>query len=347
LQGLHEVKRLSKASVVGGLTGLFVGVPLYYLYGTEGIVPGMIALSAAMFTFYYISLRKSVKTEPFRFSKKTHIAVIRRMIGMGIILMASDLIGTSVSYGINLFIRTIGSYDDVGLYQAANSATAQYSGMVFTAMAMDYFPRLTKAASDNRLMHVIVNRQSEIVSLIIAPASCLLILAAPLVIRVLFTEEFRPVLPLLRWMGFGLALRALHTPMAYITFAKDNKKVFFYLEGLFGNILTFALSCIGFYFFGLIGVGYAFVADNAICIVVYYVVNRHLYDYRFSRQSLTNMAAATTVTLVCFLTSLIHDTVLSYSLMGVSLIFSLVWGLTNLRRKLKSPDELQTDDRGQ
>lgn len=33
LQGLHAVKRLSKASIVGGVTGLFVGVPLYYFSG--------------------------------------------------------------------------------------------------------------------------------------------------------------------------------------------------------------------------------------------------------------------------------------------------------------------------
>lgn len=343
LQGLHEVKRLSKASIVGGLTGLFVGVPLYYLYGTKGIVPAMIALSIAMFSFYYISLRNAVRTEPFRFSKEEHVPVIRRMIGMGIILMASDLIGTSMTYGINLVIRTFGSYGDVGLYQAANSATAQYSGMVFTAMAMDYFPRLTKAAGNNSLMHAIVNRQSEIVSLIIAPASSLLILTAPVLIKILFTKEFDPILPLMRWMGLGIMLRALHMPMAYITFAKDNKKVFFYLEGIFGNFLTFTLSCIGFYFFGLIGLGYAFVTDNAICIIVYYLVNRHLYDYRFTQKSLTAMSVAITISLTCFISSLISDPYISYSMMGIVFAISLIWGVVNLRRKLKSTDDTQTD----
>lgn len=227
LQGLHEVKRLSKASIVGGLTGLLVGVPLYYLFGTTGIVPAMIALSLAMFLFYYFSLRKSVERMPFKFSLSEHKPIIKRLATMGIILMASDLIGTLVTYGTNLFIRTLSSYDDVGLYQAANSATAQYSGMVFAAMAMDYFPRLTKAAHDNKLMHGIVNRQSEIVSLIIAPAACLLILTSPVIITLLFTKEFNPILPLMRWMGLGIMFRALLMPMAYITFAKGNKKVFF------------------------------------------------------------------------------------------------------------------------
>ena len=339
LQGLHEVKRLSKASVVGGLTGLFVGVPLYYFYGTKGIVPAMIALSVAMFLFYYISLRKTIERKPFQFSIKEHMPIIKRLLAMGIILMASDLIGTLVTYVINLFVRTFGSYNDVGLYQAANSATAQYSGMVFAAMAMDYFPRLTKAASDNKLMHTIVNRQSEIVSLIIAPAACLLILTAPIIIKILFTNEFDPILPLMRWMGLGIMLRALHVPMAYITFAKGNKKVFFYLEGLFGNILTFLLSCIGFYFFGLIGLGYAFVADNAICIIVYYCVNRNLYSFHFTHASLLNMACSIFLTLVCFSASLIDQLILSYTLMSIVLLVSLIWGGINLRRKIKSTDD--------
>ncbi|MDE6397660.1 MAG: O-antigen translocase [Muribaculaceae bacterium] len=337
LQGLHEVKRLSKASIVGGLTGLLIGVPLYYFYGTQGIVPAMIALSLTMFLFYYISLRKSYGSASFRFSVKEHAPLIKRMIGLGIILMASDLIGTLVTYGINIFIETFGSIRDIGLYQAANSATAQYSGMVFTAMAMDYFPRLTKAASDNEKMHAIVNRQSEIVSLIIVPAATLLIMTAPIVIRVLFTREYEPILPLMRWMGLGITFRALMMPMAYITFAKGDKKIFFYLEGLFGNVLTFTLSCLGFYFFGLIGLGYALLADNVVCLLVYYFVNRHIYGYAFTPESLKGMLAAGMITTLCFLFSLIGNAPWSYTLMGITFVASLSWSLVNLRRKLRAP----------
>lgn len=339
LQGLHEVKRLSKASIVGGLTGLLVGVPLYYFFGINGIVPAMIALSLAMFLFYYLSLRKVIDMAPFKGFTRQHMPVIKRMIAMGLILMASDLIGTSVTYIINLFIRSFGSDAAVGLYQAANSATAQYSGMVFTAMAMDYFPRLTKAASDNRLMHGIVNRQTEIVSFIIAPAACLLILTAPLVIRILFTKEFEPILPLMRWMGLGITLRALLMPMGYITFAKNNKKVFFALEGIFGNFLTLVLSCLGFYFFGLIGLGYAFVVDNAMCLIVYYVVNRHLYGYNFTKAAGYATSCAIILASGCFAASFIDDALWSYSLMGTALLITMVWGVLNLRHKLKRPDD--------
>lgn len=347
LQGLHQVKRLSKASIVGGLTGLVVGVPLYYLFGTKGIVPAMIALALAMAIFYYSSLRKWVVGRPFSFSFAEHCPVIRRVISMGMILMASDIIGTLITYGINLIIRTVGSIDDVGLYQAANSATAQYSGMVFAAMAMDYFPRLSKAASDDELMHSLVNRQTEIVSLIICPAACLLILTSPLIIKVLFTQQFNPILPLMRWMGLGIMFRALLMPMAYITFAKDNKKVFFYLEGLLGNILTFSLSCVFFCLFGLIGLGYALVADNAICIIIYYIVNRRLYGYRFSRASMSGMGAAILVTSLCFAFSLVDNEAVAYTLMTLTTLAATVWGLFQLRRKLKSKEIIKKKHKNQ
>ena len=67
LQGLHEVKRLSKASIVGGVTGLVVGVPLYYFLGNAGIVPAMIALSVTTFLFYYHSVRKSIELDKVKF----------------------------------------------------------------------------------------------------------------------------------------------------------------------------------------------------------------------------------------------------------------------------------------
>lgn len=335
LQGMHEVRRLSKASIVGALTGLFVGVPLYYLFGTKGIVPAMIALSLAMMLFYLLSLRKAIELKPLRFSMSEHKGAIRRLVEMGIILMSNDLIVTAITYVINLVIRTVGSVDEVGLYQAANSATAQYSGMVFAAMAMDYFPRLTKAASDNRQMHGIVNRQTEIVSLIITPAASLLILTAPIIIQILFTNQFSPILPLMRWMGLGIMFRALAFPMAYITFAKGNKKVFFILEGIVCNTLTLSLSCLGYYLFGLIGLGYALVVDNALCIGIYYIVNRRLYGYRFSRESITCMIGAIVVTSICFLGSLISDTALSYAIMAAVCLLSIVFSLISLHKKLR------------
>lgn len=336
LQGLHEVKRISKASIVGGLVGLCVGVPLYYLFGYKGIVPAMVALALAMYLFYTINLRKaSGRIMSIGFNWKENFPVIKRLILLGFVLMASDAIGSMVNYLLNLFLRHFGSIDIVGLFQAANSVTNQYAGLVFAAMAMDYYPRLSRVMDDNIEMRKVVNRQTEIVSFLIAPAMCLLILSAPLVIRVLLSESFYTITPLMRWMGFGILLKALSFPMGYITFAKGDKKVFFLLEGLFGNLLFLVSGCVGFYLFGLIGLGYALVFENLVAIVVYYIVDRKLYDYNFSEKSFINLLLAILAVGLCFGASFFVSTALAYTFMGTVSMVTIVWSFVNIKARLR------------
>lgn len=332
LQGLHEVKKISRASIVGGLTGLFVGIPLYYIFGDKGIVPSIVAIFLALYIFYSISLKKSYDTASFHGEWKSFIPIAKKLLALGVILMAGDLIATLITYLINLYVRYYGNIDDVGLYQAANSVTTQFSGMIFAALAMDYFPRLSAIAKDNSTMNDTVNRQSEIVAWLITPAMSLLILAAPLLIRVLLSESFHSIIPLMRWMGIGMLLRAFSFPMAYITFAKGNKKVYFLMEGIVANIVTLILSCLFFRWFGLIGLGYALVADNVFCFVLYFIVNNRLYDYKLSKNSSLNFFVGAFLTGGCFIFSLLSSIALSYTLMGIISVVSIIWSYTSLRK---------------
>lgn len=336
LQGLHEVKRLSKASIVGGLTGLFVGVPLYWLFSDKGIVPAMIALNLSMFVFYSVSLRRCRdKTDRVRFVWQEHSPLVRRLIAVGFVLMASDLIGSICTYGTNSFIRLISGVTAVGLFGAANSLTNQYAGMVFTAMSLDYFPRLTAVASDNRRMAEVVNRQTEIVAFLIAPIAILLILTAPWVIRILLTERFLPALQLMRWLGVGVMLRALMFPMGYIAFAKDNRRLFFWLEGVYGNLLTLVASCSMFWLFGLNGIGIGVVVDGVICFTTYYIVNHRCYGYRISGMAARGCVYAALTTVGAFAASFISDQLYSTAAMGVVFLLSAFYSVRMLRLRWK------------
>ena len=338
LQGLHQVKKISFASIVGGLTGLCVGIPLYYLFKDKGIVPAIVAIFLSLYIFYSVSLKRSFTYSDGRKKWEDYIPLARRLLSLGLILMAGEIISTLFGYLINLFIRYHGSLDDVGLYQSAYSITKQFAGVIFTILAMDYFPRLSSVAHDNKEMKTIVNRQSEVVAWLMTPAMTLLILSSPLIIRIFLSEEFFTIIPLMRWMGIGMLLRAFSYPMAYITFAKGNRKVFFILEGLVANSLTLVFSCLFFKWFGLIGLGYALVADNAICIVLYYFVNKGLYNYNFSGRALICFTAGAILTGGCFVFSDLRSIALSYTLMGLFTAFSIVWAFFSIKNHIKPSD---------
>lgn len=334
LQGLHEVKKISIASLVGGLTGLFAGVPLYYFYGTKGIVPAMAILAFSTYAFYYWNTRRLGTAKTIKFSDGKQIA--RRLIGLGVVLLAGDLIGTLCTYLINIYLRFEGGEISVGLYQAANSVSGQYSAAIFAALTMDFFPRLSKVVSDNSRMTDVVNRQNEIVILAMAPLASLLILSAPLLIKLLLSSEFMPIVDLMRWMGLGLLFRAMMLPMGYITFAKGNKKVFFLMEGLFCNLLLLAECILFFHFFELKGLGYAVITDNLICFVLYYLVNKRLYNYCFSKVVVREFIVGVFLCGACFAASFIPSTLISYTAMAVIFALSAAYSYINLRQRLIS-----------
>ncbi|MDE5790204.1 MAG: oligosaccharide flippase family protein [Muribaculaceae bacterium] len=288
LQGLHEVNRLSRASLTGSVAGLVFGIPLYYFLGNQGIVPAIVMLALTLNIFYSINLKRATKELPQKsFSWSAHRGIVKKLFSLGIILMASDMIGNVCNYVLLIIIRKIGDIDDVGFFQAANSITNQMAGVVFTAMALDYFPRLSRSASDMDKMFGIINRQSEIIALIIFPVSLLIIIIAPLITRILLTSKFEVIIPLLRWMALGVALKAMAYPVSYITFAKDNKKLFFWLEGIIGNLLFVAVPLLFFYNFGLIGFGYGMVIEQTLCLLIYWIVNRRIYGYLPTTRILT------------------------------------------------------------
>ena len=162
LQGAGAVRELAKASVVGGLSGLVFGVPLYYFFGVRGIVPAIIILSITTFSFNYISFRRRGYAVA-RLAGGLRTPLVRRLLSTGLVLMVGAIAGTLTGYIINMYVRYAGSVADVGLFQAANSITNQYMGIVFSALALDYFPRLSAAAADKERFDMVVNRQIEIV----------------------------------------------------------------------------------------------------------------------------------------------------------------------------------------
>ncbi|MBD5236847.1 MAG: oligosaccharide flippase family protein [Bacteroidales bacterium] len=344
LQGMHEVKRLSRSSLIGSLAGLIFGIPLYYFFGTQGIVPAIVMLALTLNIFYSLNLRAATHELPkTNFSWNSHNALVKKLFLLGFVLMASDIIGNICNYLLLIFIRKIGNMEDVGFFQAANSITNQMAGVVFTALALDYFPRLSEAASDLRKMSGIINRQSEIITLIILPISLLIILFAPLIVRVLLTDKFEVIIPLLRWMALGVALKAMTYPMGYITFAKDNKKLFFWLEGVVGNILFLVAPLLFFFKFGLIGFGYGMVVEHLLCLIIYWTVSRKLYNYTPAKNVIILFAATTAIISLALILTYTRDTMLAnWSVGSITCIFLIICAIQ--LRKLIRKDRTQANN---
>lgn len=328
LQGLHRVSRLAIATLGALIIGMLAMLPFYWILGDRGIVPAMTVNAFATWGFYKWCSEKevSVRNVPSVWNAfNLYRPIIYRMVKLGIVLVASQLLGSLTVYLINIYVREVGSNVSVGLYQSANSLTMQCVTVVFAAMGMEFFPRLTSVAEDKEKICLLVNRQIEIVALIAAPIAALMLVFAPLAVKIVLSEKFLPAVPLIRWMCLGILLKAISYPTGYISFAKGDRKTFFWLEGILGNVILLSFSILGYILWGLIGLGIASAATFLVFIGVYIVLTHRIYGYKMSHNA-AGIALITSLLLTAILiSSWIKSYIWSYIGMGIATMATIIF----------------------
>lgn len=334
LQGMREYKRVASCSVLGSICGLVVGVPLYYTFGIFGIAPAMLVL--ALVTYSYnryntskLNIKTSTVTTHETFSKG------RDMVFLGLLLMLGAVIGNLTTYGLNAFIRYVGSIEDVGLYSAANSITNQYVGMVFAAMATDYFPRLAGVMNSKETdVNKIVSQEAEIVLLIITPLAMLIMITAPLLIRILLSDEFLVVTDIIRYMGFMVIFKALCFPLGYVGILKNNRKFYFWTECVWTNVKTFSVFSLFYYFLGIKGMGIAALCSSIIDVAVTIPLYKIMFNVSFNRECFILMAKLMLLACLCLISSQLTSAGISIPLMAVIFVCCIVYVYREINKRV-------------
>jgi len=187
------------------------------------------------------------------------------------------------SYLVRLFINWNGSIGDVGLYNAGFAIINSYVGMVFTAMGVDYFPRLAKIAGIPAELNRSVNEQAEVAVLILAPVLCVFIVLINWVILLFYSTVFLPINEMMQWAAFGMLFKAVSWAIGFIILAKGDSRVFFWTE-LTANVYITLLNLAGYWLGGLSGLGIAFFSGYLLYLVHAYITCRIFYGFEIHKE---------------------------------------------------------------
>ena len=267
----------------------------------------------------------------------------RLMLLFGGTMMIAGVIGSLSTYFLNTFIRSYGDISDVGLFQAANTITLQCTSLVFTAMATDYYPHLSSVADKLEKTTALVRQQGEIVVLIIAPVASLLVLFSPLVVRVLLTSEFDSLVPLLRLIAISFMGRAFCFPLDYVCLAKGDKSFFFWVDGIWTNVKTFLLCVAGYYFFGLIGLGYAVLLNAVVDIIASSMLNKIIYGVFYDIRVLRLYILTALLLGTQFFSSLLSNIFVGIILQTLVACFICVYSFVQLDRRINFKSILRNE----
>ena len=337
MQGLRKYKLLAICSIIPPLCGLLLSIPIYLIWGTEGIIPAMIVGSIVYFcAIRFLSYRpKKDIGKPEKVTLKDMWKHGRGIIQTGAIITFGSLLGTITTYALTSYISNTGSVEDAGFYHASNIIVGQYTGLIFSAMAADYYPNLSSLLKTNvHQAFKLVNQQIEIIMLIMTPLTMLLIMTAPLAIQILLTDEFLCIEQMVCYVGLASVFKAFCFPMDYIAFAKTDKKYIFWVETVWGSGKTLIIMGTFYHFLGLNGLGYGALCVSIIDVGISTTLIPWRYKLHFSKKTITLVIFTLTLACCCLIGSLLPFAFEKYLIMSVTTLIAIVFSIRELNKRI-------------
>lgn len=324
LKGMRLMRYLAYASIIGTSTSLFISIPLYYMFGINGIVPALLLSSifALIVSNYYISKNKVAKEIVTLGDLRIEAMP---MVKIGTVLMFVTFLQTIVAFCINSFVRNEGGIEDVGFYSTGRYILSGYFGLVITALMTDYYPRIAAVSSDNKKLSQELNKQMLVTLVLCCPMIVIFVAFLPSIIKLLYTEEFIPVVGYVRFAIFGTIIMSFSNPLDMILVVKQNVKFLLILSTLVR--LFQLLVCYALYIhFGLIGLGIASVLVTALhCTLVYSIAYKR-YNIKISLGNCIVIVVVFVLSIGAILSNSIHNiivrTIIVLSIGLISLVFS-------------------------
>lgn len=280
LQGTRRIADIAKLSVIGGVLGTLLAIPMVYFLGEGGVVPTLIAVAACTTAMsWWFSRKVTVAVSTFRV--RDLVDESAALLKLGVAFMASGLLTIGAAYVVRIIVLRKAGLDAAGLYYAAWTLGGLYIGFVLQALGTDFYPRLVGVVHDDEECNRTVNEQAQVSLLLAVPGVLATVTLAPLVVSLLYSADFAPAVGVLRWICLGMALRVLTWPIGFIVVAKNRQILLVVIEASWAFVnVALTWSCVDVS--GVDGAGIAFFGSYVFHGLLVYAVVRRLSGFRWS-----------------------------------------------------------------
>ena len=292
LQGTSRLKRLASVTLWGTIVGLAVSVPLFYLLRERSILPSILAYAVALAAFAWLLRNREYPAASL--SRRETFDMGKGFVKLGIFMTLGNFAGILASYAFNAWLNVNTSTEQVGFYQAGYTLINKYTGLILTALGMEYYPRLSKVADSRLRLRAFVSQEINVAIAVMAPVVALFILLRELVVWILYTPEFNVILTFVSWGMVGTIFRTLSWCLAFTILAKGDGKTYLWTE-VASAIINLVLNIVFYRWWGLTGLGVAFLVSYLLYTIIVAVVYFRLYKLRISLASTYNLLWTLTV----------------------------------------------------
>ena len=286
LQGTARLKRLASVTLWGTIAGLVVSIPLFYLLRERSILPSIIAYAVALAVAAWLMRNRDYPV--VQMGRRETYGLGLGFVKLGIYMTLGNFAAILASYAFNAWLNLNAGTEVVGYYQAGYTLINKYTGLILTALGMEYYPRLARVSHSRLRMRAFVSQEINVAIAIMAPVVALFILLRELVVWILYTPEFNIILTFISWGMVGTVLRTLSWCLAFTILAKGDGKTYLWTE-VASAVINLALNIVFYRMWGLTGLGVAFLVSYLLYTLIVAVVYFKKYRLSISRGSLYNL----------------------------------------------------------
>ena len=286
LQGTARLKRLASVTLWGTICGLAVSIPLFYLLRERSILPSIIAYAAALAIFAWVFRNRDYPAMPV--SRRETFDMGKGFVRLGIFMTLGNFATILASYAFNAWLNVNAGTEQVGFYQAGYTLINKYTGLILTALGMEYYPRLSQVADSRLRLRAFVSQEINVAIAIMAPVVALFILLREVVVWILYTPDFNVILTFVSWGMIGTVLRTVSWCLAFTILAKGDGKTYLWTEAA-SAVINLLLNIVFYRWWGLTGLGIAFLVSYLLYTLIVAVVYFKQYRLTVTRASLYNL----------------------------------------------------------
>jgi len=254
--GLKQIKKLTIVNICGSLFGIGFTITFANAWGVTGVLIASNFTALAVFLLNLWLLR-DIRDFSWKPSLGTwHKKMLLLLFAFTLMNIVSGFLSPFTQLMIRDKIIQGFSIEEAGYWQAITKISDYYLTFITSVLSVYYIPRLSEINDNKELRKEVIKGYK-----IILPAVALMALALwvgrSLVVYILFTPKFLPMLPLFKFQLIGDVLKIGSWLIAIIMITRALTKTFIITEILFSASLI-VLSYWMINEFGIIGATYAF-----------------------------------------------------------------------------------------
>jgi PST family polysaccharide transporter len=282
LQGLMRIKDIARVNIINAFMLLVFSIFFIGYLGEKGI---LLALFFSSVTTLLVSMwfaHKVVYTKVV-ISCSEFLNEGIALLKFGLVFLWNGFVSNGVGLVITLLITSYNDIQSVGIYSAAFALSSLLINFILGAMATDYYPRLSGVSNDLVEVNRMVNQQIEISLILSLPGLLTLIVFAPNIIEIFYSNEFGLSIISLRWFVLGCLVKVFIWPIGFVMLALRKRFWSITLETGF-NLLFVILSIFGLQYYGVQGIALSFLISYVVYAFITFNIAKRLTSFSLNKQ---------------------------------------------------------------